>query len=547
MAKEKRVSRRRTASHHRKNEIASQRSKATDKNSAISPVRNSELRLLLDNLDIGVAQTTQAGEILYANPRFATLLGQSSAKDLTGRNLRNSLDAFNWSVLAEALRRGAQCCTVAELTSIESHKEAPQTIRLSFLPLENEAGTTIGIVTTEVTQLVETTKALKESEASVHSLSARLLQVQDDERRKMARDLHDVTGQELAVAVMTLDGVRKIVGAASEEARKSLTDATDLLRRVESEIRTLSYVLHPPLLDEMGLQSALSWFIDGFVKRTGIEVEVQASTDYPRSAREIEISLFRVIQESLSNVLRHSGSRKAWIRLSVQDGSLQAEVEDHGKGIKSEKSGRGEKRLGALGVGIQSMRERLEPLGGTLEVRSGSKGTTVVAKIPLSSAEATVESTEMESTTGTEPSVEPAARSARKRILVVDDHEVARRGIRDMLRDESDIEICGEAENGFEALEKIRELNPDVVILDLNMPKMGGLSTANRIRAWDPAPKVLIYTNHSLPEIAKFARASGCHGLVLKSNASQDLIRGLRAVLNGDQFYDLENVKAQTA
>lgn len=545
MAKGKTLSRRRPASGQKKGAIASQRNTAAreipDRPTAI---RNSEFQLLLDNLDIGVAHTTQDGDILYANPRFASLLGRSETGDLTGRNLRNFLDMSNWRVLEEALRRGAQSCTAGEITAFKSHSHAPQTIRLSFLPLENATDTTIGIVTTEVTQLVETTKALKESEASVHSLSARLLQVQDDERRKMARDLHDVTGQELAVAVMTLDGVRKTVGAANEEARKSLTEATDLLRRVESEIRTLSYVLHPPLLDEMGLRSALSWFVDGFTKRTGVEVEIQVGEGYPRSAKEIEISLFRVIQESLSNVLRHSGSRKAWVRLSVQDGALQAEVEDQGKGIKNRKAG-GEPRSG---VGIQSMRGRLEPFGGNLEVRSGGKGTTVVARIPIRDAETSeIESAAIESGTAIQPAAATIARGLRRRVLIVDDHEVARRGIRDILGNESDMEICGEAENGFEALEKIRELSPDVVILDLNMPKMGGLSTANRIRDWDPAPKVLIYTNHSLPEIAKFARASGCHGLVLKSNASQDLIRGLRAVLRGDQFYDLENGKAQTA
>jgi signal transduction histidine kinase len=425
--------------------------------------RDEEFRLLLDSIDIGVANATRDGKILYANPRFSVLLGATQSASLAGLKLRKFVQLSNWRALEEAFRRGAQFCTEGELMTYGRETEMPRTIRLSFLPLQTGSETTIGIIATEVTELLAKTKALEASEASVHSLSARLLQVQDDERRKMARDLHDVTGQELAVAVMMLDGLKKTV-AANEDARKSLTEATDLLRRVESEIRTLSYVLHPPLLDEMGLRSALSWFIDGFTKRTAIEVEVQGSEDYPRAAKEIEIALFRVIQESLSNVMRHSGSRKAWVRLSAKDGSLHVEVEDRGKGIKS--SAKGERsKTGASGVGIQSMRGRVEPFGGNLEVRTGSKGTTVIATIPIRSAAGTPqESIEHES--GDLASGTGSGANGRRRVLVVDDHEVARRGIRDMLRDESDFEVCGEAEDGLEALEKIRELSPDVVIMD---------------------------------------------------------------------------------
>lgn len=547
MSKGKPVSGRRPASHPRQ-KAASQPNTVTREIPVVSAgAREAEFRMLLDNVDIGVAHATRDGVFLYANPRFSLLLGATEMEDLTGLTLRTFIDLSNWNVLEEAFHRGAQCCTEGEMMIDGRESENPRTIRLSFLPLQNGSDTTIGIIATEVTELVEKTKALKESEASVHSLSARLLQVQDDERRKMARDLHDVTGQELAVAVMTLDGVKKTVGCANEEARKSLAGATDLLRRVESEIRTLSYVLHPPLLDEMGLRSALNWFVDGFTKRTGIEVEIETSESYPRSPKEIEIALFRVIQESLSNVLRHSGSRKAWVRLSVKNGSLQAEVEDRGKGIKDAKGDEGS-RLTGSGVGIQSMKGRLEPFGGNLEVRFGSKGTTVNATIPLRREEASAQELAAgEPAVGVEPAAGSAAKSERQRVLIVDDHEVARRGIRDMFRDESDFEICGEAQDGVEALEKIRELSPDVVILDLNMPRMGGVSTAHRIRNWQNAPKVLIYTNHSLPEIAKFARAAGCHGLVLKSNASADLIRGLRAVLRGELFYNLDATRTQTA
>src|SRR5262249_46392015 len=148
-------------------------------------------------------------------------------------------------------------------------------------------------------------------EASVHKMSARLLQVQDEERRRIARDLHDVTGQKLAVCVMSLDRLKGLPDTSGQDTQRSVTQSVNLLREVDSEIRTLSYLLHPPLLDEEGLESALLWFVDGFSKRTGIEVKTEISHGMPRFAMELEVAIFRVVQEALTNVFRHSGSPRA--------------------------------------------------------------------------------------------------------------------------------------------------------------------------------------------------------------------------------------------
>src|SRR6185437_14103990 len=205
---------------------------------------------------------------------------------------------------------------------------------------------------TEVTELVHTSKALKESEASLQSLSARLLQIQDEERRRLARDLHDTTGQELSVIIMSLDRLTKQLAGLSAERQKSASECVSRLRKVENDIRTLSYVLHPPLLDEMGLASALGWFLDGYQKRTGIKVEREIPASVPRFALDKETALFRVMQECLTNVYRHSGSASVYVRLSVTPSAIEATVLDCGKGFTAE----GFSGKPKSGVGLQSMK-----------------------------------------------------------------------------------------------------------------------------------------------------------------------------------------------
>jgi CheY-like chemotaxis protein/two-component sensor histidine kinase len=387
---------------------------------------------------------------------------------------------------------------------------------------------------------VQTTKALKESEASLQSLSARLLQIQDEERRRVARDLHDTTGQELSVVIMSLDHLTRQLAGLSSERHKAASDCVSRLRKVENDVRTLSYVLHPPLLDEMGLASALGWYLDGYQKRTGIKVERDIPTGVPRFSLEKETALFRVIQECLTNVYRHSGSHCVHVRLSAGPHWIEVAVQDQGKGFASEALPKTPKS----GVGIQSMKGRLEMVGGSFDISSGSKGTRVLATVPLELNEVLRGNELQDDRQGRQASEDQVLR---RRILIADDHMVARRGIRTLFDNQPDLEICGEACDGLEALERAKELKPDLVILDLSMPKMGGLTVANHIRKAGLETKVLVYTSHSYPQLETTAIAAGCDGYVVKSDATQDLVRATRTVLNGGRFYRAEMASAQSA
>jgi len=217
----------------------------------------------------------------------------------------------------------------------------------------------------------------------VQDLSARLLNAQDEERRRIARELHDSTGQNLTAALLNLRGMAES-GALHDNERVAVEESGRILDEVHAEIRTLSYLLHPPLLDEVGLAPALRWYVDGFIKRSGIAVQLRAGADIGRLERDAEIALFRVVQECLTNVYRHSGSKTAEIHLTRLPEGLLLVVSDAGRGIG------GEATIGrsgdTLGVGIAGMRARLNQLDGRLEIHSSPAGTTVSALLPRTRA-----------------------------------------------------------------------------------------------------------------------------------------------------------------
>jgi len=211
-------------------------------------------------------------------------------------------------------------------------------------------------------------------------LSARLMDLQDAERRRIARDLHDSTGQTLAALSMNLSLLARRASTLDPDAKGILSECAVLARRCSDELRTMAYLLHPPLLDELGLVGAVRDYCDGFAERSGIRVDLAVPPDLGRLPKEAETALFRIMQESLTNVHRHSGSRTASIRIVRQPTEFRLEVQDTGTGVRPEslQAATG----GAAGVGIAGMRERVGQLGGRLEIKSGPGGTTVIAVLP---------------------------------------------------------------------------------------------------------------------------------------------------------------------
>jgi signal transduction histidine kinase len=211
-------------------------------------------------------------------------------------------------------------------------------------------------------------------------LSSSVIAAQDEERRRIARELHDSLGQDLAAAKMILEGLDPQNTPAPLVGRGT-TEACSIIDHAMQQVRSMSHLLHPPMLDEVGLHSALQWYVDGFAKRSGIEASLEFQPDvFPRLAPDVEKAVFRIIQEALTNVLRHSKARRAWISVARKDGQIISTVRDDGAGISAEIA---EFRPGSIGVGISGMRQRVKELAGDLRLTNASPGTIVHFTLPL--------------------------------------------------------------------------------------------------------------------------------------------------------------------
>ena len=219
----------------------------------------------------------------------------------------------------------------------------------------------------------------------LRDLSVRLLKAQDDERRRIARELHDSSGQVLSVLSMNLAILARNSGKAGQETKNAdlIRESLELVRQISQEIRTTSYLLHPPMLDETGLVGALRWYIDGLVERGGIEIQLNIPEDFERQSREIELVIFRVVQESLTNVHRHSGSKTAVIDLRREGDTIHLSVQDRGRGIAAEKLAA--IRTKGSGVGFRGMSERVRQLKGKMQIQSGDAGTRISVTLPAQS------------------------------------------------------------------------------------------------------------------------------------------------------------------
>jgi PAS domain S-box-containing protein len=225
---------------------------------------------------------------------------------------------------------------------------------------------------------IELERLVDDRTAALRRLSGRLLTMQDDERRRIARELHDGLGQELAAAKMMMDSM---LGAKFVQSnRRTIREASETIDRAIQQVRNLSHLLHPPLLDEVGLLSALHWYLDGLTKRSGIETSLDVQPpDFPRLAVDLETAIFRIIQEALTNVYRHSGAHKAWVTLKRRADQVVVTIRDDGKGIGDPIA---ELRPGSIGIGIGGMNQRAKEFGGELRLANVDPGTLVEVAIP---------------------------------------------------------------------------------------------------------------------------------------------------------------------
>lgn len=346
------------------------------------------LRVVLDALPVGVVLVNTAGDVVLSNPASVRIWGPQITDGqerwekskawwvASGRPVAaNEWASIRALTLAET--------SIGEVLEIEARDGVRRTIENSAVPIRDGEGTVTGavIVNSDISARQKAERELHQSLAELRVLTARLMRAQDDERRRIAQMLHETTAQDLAALKMQLGSLTRSEPVLSDHGRTALAESIDLAERSMTSIRTLSYLLHPPFLDETGLLSALRWYVEGFSKRSGITVSLDLPEEFPRLTREVETTLFRVVQEALINIHRHADSRDAAIRLQRDGSAVTLEVQDHGRGLSVESLAQLPAGNGALGVGVAGMRERLQQIGGVLEIESGAHGTLVRARV----------------------------------------------------------------------------------------------------------------------------------------------------------------------
>ena len=369
---------------------------------------------IVESSDDAIVSKTLEGVITSWNPGAERIFGYT-AKEAIGQPIFFIIPADRMAEERNILEKLARGERIEHFDTVRVRKDGTLLdISLTISPVRDSANNIIGVskIARDVTHRKQAEKALSESEDRfraladaldtqvqfrtqelerrnteilsqselLRDLSGRLMITQDQERRRIARELHDSAGQLLAALSMDLCRIEQEAQSNPARLAKGIKEAQDRLRLLSQEIRTTSYLLHPPLLDEIGLSSALHWYIEGLTERSGLDIRLEIAADLERLAPELELTIFRLVQECLTNIHRHSGSKTAQIKVGRDPVKTYVEVEDQGQGMSQERIAKA--RSEGVGVGITGMRERVRQLRGEFTIESSSGGTRITASFP---------------------------------------------------------------------------------------------------------------------------------------------------------------------
>jgi len=342
-------------------------------------LKRAELKsqMLIDAIPQQIWSTSPDGTLDYCNQRWRSETGLA-LEELQGDGWQSILHPDDRDRILNAWRHSV--ATGTPYQQEERHREADSTYRWFLargVPLRDSEGRIVRWYGTN-TDIQDR----KHAEDDLRLLSGQLLQSQDEERRRIAGDLHDSTGQDLVALATTLGQLHDSIPSAQRQPRRILSQCWTLVDSCIRDVRTLSYLLYPPLLDQAGLEDAIRDYVQGFTKRSGIRVALELSPGLDRMPRDVELTLFRIVQEGLTNVQRHSRSDQAEIRIQ-RHSDLLLEISDHGNNASDTAPKLQEESRYKVGVGILSMQERVKLIGGQLRISRTTSGTTVAVRLPF--------------------------------------------------------------------------------------------------------------------------------------------------------------------
>jgi len=504
------------------------------------------------------------GVITSWNQGAVQMFGYSPA-EAVGQHItliipRNRLDEE--VKILQKLKRGER---VEHFETMRIRKDGQQLdVSLTISPLKNAKGLIVGAskVARDITERKQSERALLKSEERLHrltedlesqvsvrtleleqrnaevfkqteqlrELSNRLLKTQDEERRRIARELHDGVGQLLAALSMNFSVLVNEKSKLSPDASRSLDENISLIEEASKEIRTMSHLLHPPLLDEVGLESALRWYVDGYAERSKIDVQMNLAPGFSDGLpRDVALALFRVVQECLTNVHRHSGSQTASVGIDRSRDGIILQVKDDGKGISEDIKSKISSGEGA-GVGLRGIRERLREFDGRLEIHSDETGTWIVANLPFSDANSNDTGTEANARDKgqlTLPKTLDVSKDEPATILCIDD-ETAGLLPRRLLLESAGHRVI-EASSGEEGIRIFRSEKIDAVILDYWMSGMKGTAVAWELKRIKPDVPIIVLSGVS--ELPGEAAGLVDQWLVKGSQRAEQLLNSINTLL----------------
>ena len=358
------------------------------------------LAAIVDSSDDAIVSKTLDGIITSWNKSAEQMFGYLS-EEAVGKHITLIIPRDRWdeeACIIDRLRRGER---VDHFQTLRRRKDGSLVdVSLTISPVKDSSGNIVGAskVARDISAAVRAAEALRGSEEELRRLSQsldqqvrsrtgelqelswQLMRLRDEERRHVARELHDCAGQSLAVLAIEVDQLLQRASTSPGLAAE-IEQIRETVRQLHSDIRTTSYLLHPPLLDESGLQAAISWYAGGITERTALHIDVEISDDLGRLPRDLELVLFRFIQEALTNIHRHASATKASIIMSRSQANVMAEVRDNGSGMSAERLC--QVSSGGSGLGIRGMRERIRQFQGSMEIHSDSTGTNVFVEVPI--------------------------------------------------------------------------------------------------------------------------------------------------------------------